>query len=271
MKNLTDTEYLSRQYADASNLQARVDLHRRFSTNPYGATRWWIEQLQLPEAAQVLEVGCGPGGYWNEVAGLIPASWHITVSDASPGMVTEARERLASLNRPVTVIQADVQDLPFEDESFDAVIANFMLYHVPDRPRALAEIHRVLAPNGKLYAMTNGRDHMGEIKALMNRVAPGTAREEDLGFSLENGAAQLAPWFQTVQVLHYPDSLIVTEAEPLLAYARSLLTNLDNFGERALREQIEAEIAAHGAFAITKNSGLITGMKGPAGSIRRHI
>ena len=169
-----------------------------------GLPAWFIEQLHLPENGRILEVGCGPGGYWPEVAESIPPSWHITVSDFSPGMVAQARQRLAMLDRPFTVVQADVQSLPFPDGAFDAVIANFMLYHVPDRPRALAEIRRVLAAGGRLHAMTNGDRHMQEFKALVNRVVPGTIRQEELGFSLENGAVQLAPWFDEVRLVRYP-------------------------------------------------------------------
>jgi ubiquinone/menaquinone biosynthesis C-methylase UbiE len=140
-----------------------------------------VEHLEIPENGQVLEVGCGPGGYWSEVSDAILGSWQITVSDLSPGMVAQARQRLAALDRPFTVVQADVQSLPFRDRSFDAVIANFMLYHVPDRPRALAEIHRVLIAGGRLFAMTNGNPHMREFKDLVNRVVPGSVREEELG------------------------------------------------------------------------------------------
>jgi SAM-dependent methyltransferase len=161
-------------------------------------------------------------------------------------------------------VQADVQDLPFPDQSFHAVIANFMLYHVPDRPRALAEIHRVLRPDGRLFAMTNGNRHMQEFHDLVNRVARGVVRSEELGFSLENGAAQLAPWFDRIQLARYPDTLIVTEAEPLLAYVRSYRAGLDGDQERALREQIEAELAAHGAVHIGKDSGMFKGVKLPS-------
>lgn len=262
MKNLTDREYLlQRQYRDASNLQARVALHQRFSTNRQGLPRWFIEQLEIADNAQVLEVGCGPGGYWAELAELVPRSWHIIVSDFSPGMVAQAQQRLGALDRPFTVVQADVQDLPFPDGSFDAVIANFMLYHVPDRPHALAEIHRVLRPGGRLFAMTNGRSHMREYQDLVNRVAPGTAREEESGFGLEDGAAQLEPWFDQIQIARYPDALRVTETEPLLAYVHSHMTGLSDDQERAIREQIQAEIAVHGAFNITKDSGMFTGVK----------
>jgi ubiquinone/menaquinone biosynthesis C-methylase UbiE len=176
-------------------------------------------------------------------------------------MVAQARQRLAALDRPIRVVQADVQDLPFPDQSFDAVIANFMLYHVPDRPRALAEIHRVLSARGRLFAMTNGKRHMREFHVLVNGVVPGTMRSEELGFSLENGAAQLAPWIDHVQLARYPDTLVVTEAEPLLAYIRSWVTGLSGDQEQALRERIEAEIAAHGAVHIGKDSGMFKGVK----------
>jgi SAM-dependent methyltransferase len=96
MKNLTDRDYLlQRQYRDASNLEARIALNQRFSTNPQGLPRWFVEQLRIPENGRVLEVGCGPGSNWAEAAELIPRSWHITLSDFSPGMVAQARQRLA--------------------------------------------------------------------------------------------------------------------------------------------------------------------------------
>jgi SAM-dependent methyltransferase len=192
---------------------------------------------------------------------MIPRWWHITVSDFSSGMVAEARQRLAPLDRQFTVVQADVRDLPFSDQTFDAVIANFMLYHVPDRRRAFAEIHRVLSANGPLFAVTNGGRHMQEFKDLVNGVARDTLRSEELGFSLENGTAQLAPWFDHIHLARYPDTLVVTEAEPLLAYIRSYVTGLGDDLERAVREQIEAELAAHGALKITKDSGMFRGMK----------
>jgi protein-disulfide isomerase-like protein with CxxC motif len=86
-------------------------------------------------------------------------------------------------------------------------------------------------------------------------------RGEESGFSLENGAEQLAPWFDAIQLARYPDSLRVTKAEPLLAYLRSYATGISGDQERALREQIEAELAAHDALAITKDSGMLTGVK----------
>jgi hypothetical protein len=73
MKYRTDQDYLlQQQYCDASNLQARIALHQRFSTNSQGLPRWFLEQLQIPENGRVLELGCGPGGYGPEVAEMKP-------------------------------------------------------------------------------------------------------------------------------------------------------------------------------------------------------
>ncbi|HEX6506457.1 MAG TPA: methyltransferase domain-containing protein [Chloroflexota bacterium] len=262
MKDLTDRDYLLQfQYRDASNYEARVALHRRFRSNPQELPRWFMEHLQVPENGRVLEVGCGPGGYWTEIADMIPRSWQITVTDFSVGMVAQARQRLAALDRPFTVMQADVQDLPFPDETFDAVIANFMLYHVPDRPRAFAKIHRVLRPGGRLFAMTHGGRHMHEFKDTVNRAAPGVLASGERGFSLENGANQLRPWFDQITLARYPDALLVTEAEPLIAFLRSYRNQLSEQQARAVRAEFEAELAIHGVIHIGLDSGMVSGVR----------
>jgi ubiquinone/menaquinone biosynthesis C-methylase UbiE len=151
----SDQELVARQYRDASRLDARIELHQRFSTNPYGLQAWIFDHLDLPDEAGILDVGCGPGRLWQENLCRLPERWNITLSDASPGMLAVAERSLGS-DRRFAFRVGDVQHLPFEDESFDAVVANHMLYHAQDRPKALAEISRVLRPSGPLYASTNG-------------------------------------------------------------------------------------------------------------------
>ncbi|MEZ4608117.1 MAG: class I SAM-dependent methyltransferase [Deinococcales bacterium] len=100
------------------------------------------------------------------------------------GNVGDLPANLQSL-KGVEFLQIDAEEIPFADNSFDAVIANHMLYHVADRPKALGEIARVLKANGKLYATTVGERHMGELTVLVNafRKEPANFR---LGFILEN-------------------------------------------------------------------------------------
>ena len=156
MDRLTDTSYLrGEQYATSVNLDARVFFHQRYSTNRHPWQRWVFDHLTTAEPARILELGCGPGNLWQQNADRIPPGWQVVLTDLSAGMLKGAATKLA---RPdaFQLCEADAQALPFEGAGFDAVIANHMLYHVPDRPRAFAEVRRVLKPGGKLYAATNG-------------------------------------------------------------------------------------------------------------------
>ena len=102
MSRFSDQKYLkSDQYKDSSNLDARVTLHKRFSTNPYSWMNWVFDSLlTLPEDATVLELGCGPAYLWKENLGRIPSGWRITLSDLSSGMLDVAWRNLKDAGLP---------------------------------------------------------------------------------------------------------------------------------------------------------------------------
>jgi SAM-dependent methyltransferase len=240
------------QYRTSVNLDARIALHQRYSTNPRGWYAWMFDQLTLPAGARVLELGGGTGALWAHNAHRVSAAWQILLSDLSPGMLT------AAATAPVAArLAADAQAIPLADAIVDAVLANHMLYHVPDRHRSLGEIHRILRPGGRLYAATNGAGHLRELRELLG-AAPVTA-DVETGFSLETGPEQLARWFRDVEVRRYPDHLEVTDVEPVVAYARSL-TGLAT-PDPALLDHLAAVVAdsirTTGAFHISKDTGLL--------------
>lgn len=127
---------LRRQYQDAGNLSARQALHDRFSQNPVGWHAWVFNRFQFPEECRLLEVGCGRGVLWAANRDRIPPGWTLMLTDFSSGMIEDARRALADLDAARHFAVADVQALPFDGAQFEGVIANHMLYHVPDRPRA---------------------------------------------------------------------------------------------------------------------------------------
>lgn len=265
----TDRGRVARQYRDASNLNARIALHERFSANGYGLQRWIFDRIEPAGVSRVLDLGCGPARLWTENLGRVPDGWSITLADASPGMIREAKDNLAgSALRPDFRV-ADAQDLPFESGSFDAVVANHMLYHVPDRPRAISEMARVLRPNGRLYAATNGQGSQREMGWMQKILDPSHPDEgtflAPLAFSLENGAAQLAGPFSEVSLLRYEDALVVTESGPLVAYLLSGRASdvarevaADGFGRRVaeLEGRLERELATRGVIRATKDAGM---------------
>jgi SAM-dependent methyltransferase len=247
---------LGDQYATDANLNARIELHRRFSTNPTWG-RWLFEQElgAAPPGARVLEVGCGPATtLWGANLERVDPSWQITLTDASVGMIEAARDVLG--DRAEYAV-ANVEELPFADGSFDVVLSNHMLYHVEDRPKAFREIRRVLVLDGRFHAATNGDGHMRELGELTPWWPPNTHTR---AFGLESGPGQLEPFFSDIRVERFEDDLAVTEVEPVMAYLRSSwrYDGHDLAGERAA---VEEGIARHGVFLIHKSQGLISARK----------
>jgi SAM-dependent methyltransferase len=259
MPHLPDErKFLDKQYRDSSNLDARVNLHRLFGTNPYGWHLWIFDHFALTSRCQVLELGCGPAYLWQENLDRIPAGWEITLSDISSGMLEDARRKLCSHPRfRFQVI--DAQSIPFGEASFDAVIANHMLYHVPDRQKALREIHRILKPAGSFFASTVGEKHLVEVGVLIRKFDPGFVPVGQMvnSFTLENGSAQLSDLFTDLKVFHYPNALEVTEVFPLVDYIFSGRTSIPVIKRAAFRQFVAEEMQVRGGVIhITIDAGL---------------
>ena len=197
----------------------------------------------------MLEVGCGPASLWEANLDRIHPSWRLTLTDFSPGMIESARRVLGDR---ADYAVADAQKLPFADASFDVVIANHMLYHVPDRPKALAELARVLVRGGEFHAATNGYGHMRELHELVPGWEFARHTEE---FGLETGVVQVEAFFMDVRVERHLCELLVTEVDPVVAYVRSSHT----FGGDAevVRAPVAEAIARDGVFRIAKSQGVI--------------
>ena len=265
-----NSDYLAkRQYKDSSNLDARAALHRQFSTAKIDWMVWVFDRLQLTPSSRVLECGCGPGWLWRSNVDRIPSDCHITLTDLSPGMVAEAEAALANTPHHFSFQPANIEALPFADDAFDVVVANHMLYHVPDLNQALVEIRRVLKGNGRFFAATNGNRHMKEISEFGQAIFPGeisalkdTRLKRDdswfLSFRLENGGELLYPYFSRVDLRAYDDGLRVTEVQPLIAYIMSTV-NIEKATEDIvlkLTNYLEQKLAVDGAIYISKESGL---------------
>ncbi|MCP4356742.1 MAG: methyltransferase domain-containing protein [Chloroflexi bacterium] len=266
-----DSDYLkSEQYKTSQNLEARIALHRQFSTADTPWMTWVFDYLDLQSGQAILECGCGPGLLWRENVARIPAGCHLTLTDLSEGMVAEAEAALKDSGHSFAFQTADIQNLSFEDNSFDVVVANHMLYHVPDREKGLAEVRRVLRTGGRFAAATNGSNHLRQLFALGEEVFPErqaelaasrSLREAQmmLSFRLENGADQLASYFDQVDLFRYPDSLEVTEAEAIITYVMSGIYFKEILPpeiERELRTYLNAKIERDGRIHITKETGL---------------
>jgi len=257
----SDPNYLRTvQYRNGASLSARIELYRRFSTNPYGWFRWVFDQFELTPSRRLLELGCGSGDLWAENQLRIPERLELILTDLSEGMANQARQNLALPNYPWRFATLDAQAIPFPEACFDAVVALHVLFHIPNRAKALSEIRRVLKPRGRFYTSTLGERHLRELPLLLEKFNPGIAPQgEKRPFTLENGPAQLAPWFTEVAMAKYEDSLHVREAGPLVDYILSSpFHGVQEEQREELLEFIDKELKAQGgAMGITTEAGLI--------------
>lgn len=262
MITFTDPKYLrEQQYRTPGNLNARASLHQRFRTNPYPWHRWVFDQIHPPENARIIDIGCGPAYLWAENMERIPASWSIILLDLSSGMVTTARDSLN--DRGVSFSVGDVQQIPIASKQFDVVIANHMLFHVPEIQRALAEIGRILKPGGRLHATANGFRNLIEIWKWVAEAVPSrndilTSREAVFGFSLENGKAHLSHHFSSVKLIRYPDTLKIDEVQPLVDFVASsnVQVKLSEDELAMYKAFLEQKIAAEKVLKVTKDMGI---------------
>jgi SAM-dependent methyltransferase len=265
MTRIDDADYLrSTQYRQADNLQARLDVLNRYGSHPTPWFVWLFDHIQLPPTASILEVGCGLGSLWVENLARIPAQWNIILSDFSPGMLASTQQHLGAGLTSGDYAVLDLQALPFLDACFDAVIANHMLYHVPDRPRALAEVQRVLKPHGRLYASTIGRQHLLELADIVQRFDSNLALWNGWpleSFNVENGHAQLSPWLTHLSLDRYTDPMIVDEAQALAGYVLSS-TAVPKERHQEFQHFVEAELHRQGGrLQVTKEFGLFAGRR----------
>jgi len=202
-----DQAVVHEQYATEANLRARKALWKGAEGDDAKEILW--RTLETWQPRRVLEVGGGEGELAERMQRELGAE--VSFVDLSPRMVELARAR------GIDAREGDVQELPFADGTFDTVVAAWMLYHVPDLDRALAETARVLTKGGALIAVTNSVRHIAELRELL-RYPPGV----EMSFNSENGEEYLRRHFATVERFDSVAKVTVRERATLVAYRDSV-------------------------------------------------
>ena len=246
------------QYKNAKNLNDRISLHEKYSTNKLGWFNWLFNQIDFSRVNRLLELGCGNGKLWQENR-IDLRNREIFLSDISEGMVEEVRNKLGT---DFNCIVADAEKIPFKDSYFDSIIANHVLFYLNDLNLGLKEIDRVLKSDGILYCSTYGKNHMKEITEIVqnfdSRISLSNHSLYDI-FGLENGESILKEYFFNIQRMDYKDSLEITESKPLIDYIMSCHGNQNEIlGPRLneFKEYIEELLENNGKIVVTKQAGL---------------
>ena len=258
--NVTSMERsLKTQYLNATNINARIELHSEYSTNPQGWFPWVYAQCAIENGMHILEVGCGNGELWQENKEKMPDDVSIVLSDISEGILRDAKQSLDEDER-MSFLAFDCEEIPYEDGLFDRVIANHVLFYCNNVEQAVLECARVLKKDGMFIASTYGRKHMKEITELVqafNSDIVLSANRLYEKFGLENGKEILSECFRDVEMIRYEDEIVIDKPEPLIAYILSCHGNqnhllIDHYKE--FREFVTEKVKD--GFHITKDAGV---------------
>ncbi|QUO33079.1 class I SAM-dependent methyltransferase [Faecalicatena sp. Marseille-Q4148] len=255
MNKINNISVIKQQYATAKNLNTRMSIHDKYSTNKQGFGNWIISNYRINKGMKILELGCGTGDIWKNRETLISKCSTLILSDFSEGMITAAKENVGNYDN-IEYKVLDIQEIPYEDETFDAVIANMMLYHVPDIYTGLAEVRRVLKRDGSFYCATYG-EH-GIIEYLSEILAPyGVEDNLNKNFTLQNGAGILSKSFSKIKKLEYIDSLAVSNVDDMVDYIYSLssMTLLNNVSKHIIKEILMQNLI-DGVLNVPKEYGM---------------
>ena len=224
------TKNVKNQFSNDKNLAMRINFYKKYTTNKYKFADWLFDKYVFKENMKILELGCGNGSHWEGKIETLPNGCSLVLSDFSEGMLDLVREKF-SKKKNVSIEKIDIQDIPYENETFDIVIANHMLFHVPD-------LNKAFEPTS-------------------------TAFTEQLPFNLQNGCEILGKYFENVQRFDYENTLAITNTQDLIDWLKSTksisgysdesLSNLYNYFED-IREK-------DGAINIPRETGVFISIK----------
>jgi SAM-dependent methyltransferase len=255
------------QYKTDANLAARQSIYAYQQPRVDLAAR--VVDLAGPASSDTIaDIGCGNGMYLAELARRgLPC--RVLGVDLSVGMLTAARQRLATVVGPARVALAggDATALPLRDGAADLVLAAHMLYHVPEPAGALRELRRVTRPGGRVVIVLNGASHLRQLRTAIAAVVPGggavaggggaAARIERV--TLDDGESLARSFFGQVARHDFRAELRVPGPGPIADYVRSLPGTRPGAAPAEFAAAVVAALprAPEGHYVITAHAGCL--------------
>lgn len=258
-------------YNDPSELESRIDFYQQ-----YGQRRsendwypWVADKIALSENDRVLEIGCGTGNLWRQGDWDPVLAKRVVLSDISTEMVQKCQDELSGDFPNFDFMCLNVHSIPFEDESFDVVIANHVLHLVDNLGLSLSEIKRVLENGGKFYATTKYKHNFGGIDSILQTIGLDESINEINKFQINEAGRILSYIFDSVKEELFKEVYNITEddidalvyfADSKIGLERQEKDKLANMLRRQMQQR-QGERSEEYTIAMEKYMGLLTARK----------
>jgi ubiquinone/menaquinone biosynthesis C-methylase UbiE len=210
-----------------------VSLRKRFFALTYDRQMVKVERAGLRAhrehllsslSGRVLEIGGGTGSNLSSYGVAVES---LTITEPDPYMLRRLEARVREQMPTARVLRAPAEDLPFDDDAFDAVVSTLVLCGVDDQPRALREIYRILRPGGQLVFFEHVRSDDPKVARQQDRMnavnrfvagcecnRPTLESIRGAGFDVEVAAATLekVPWFLRPSIVGHARVALTTKA-----------------------------------------------------------
>ena len=274
----TDKAYLTKEmYPDETNLSIRIRTHELYTQPDIDFTSWILDKINWEGNEVVLDVGCGAGIYTEPVLNRVTSPGFLVSADLSIGMLEDFQNTYKEI--AINPLNADILNLPMAVNTYGVILANHMLYHVPDIPAALKELKRCLRPGGHLIAATNSTSSMNRFIDEVNEaisvlgydlVLPYS--QTRLNFSLEDGNDIVKDVFEQVEMFDLESMLVFPDADPVIAYINSFISfyedklidglSWDTIINQA-KSQVDQKIKVDNEYVVPKKTGVFIAQKQP--------
>ncbi len=259
---LEEEKELLQQYIDESNLDANILLQEKYSSTQNNWYNWTFDKLNLQPKSKILEIGCGNGALWHKNIQKIDSNMDITLTDTCENMIINTQKILNKNSDIFKVQYTDPSNIQFQDESFDVIIANHILFYMKDLDKVINEIKRVLKSGGHFYCSTISKNHMKELEKLLkgfNKNIEISERKLSSNFGIENGEKILSKYFKNIVNYEYIDNLLINDTKGILEYVYSMPGNILEIVDtkkKDFEQYIYKNINNNGEIKITNHQGI---------------
>ena len=209
----------------AGNWHIRQQTHDQYTFPKVDFVEWVMHHVALQGDENLLDLGCGTGRYYNYI--------HTNYPDVTYTGIDTANDMTAEHPAPSRIIHSPMDEIPFEDDTFDVVMANHVMYYAANVVDVVKEAQRVLKPNGLFVASTSSVTTTPQFRELFRRAIllvspPGASRDVKVPgglhqrFALENGSRLLAKHYFAVVRHDLPGAFVFDEVDPIMDYLESM-------------------------------------------------